>query len=347
MSRRLNESPTIRQYRELLGVSETASKDDLKKAYHQRAFLYHPDRNEDPTAIEQFQKVRKAYEFLVDPVQVATLKQNHLKERLFDNCIEGIQISFGAFFGHRVYVAGLTVIPKTRRIGSNNVAGPGVDTPAKEESTVYVEEDRSILDNQGYDSIEVVYAGRFSSEDEEHLVSGGKVTRHGQLPWVILNNKGILDFLDEKYDRALKCYEELNERIPNNIIFLYREALCLIILAFKNPERGLLGKRPAKRNIQKAVQLLRHCIKIGESRTVGKQKCLVIRKTLADVLEKVGQRRGSKKLWKEVSKLQPNSVEAQFKAGDSSRARDLLRSNKTSQTAKKNVNRSLLLNRGK
>ena len=339
-----SDSPTIKQYLELLGVTETASKDDLKKAYHQRAFLYHPDRNDDPTAVEQFQKIRKAYEFLIDPVQIAAIKQNHLKERLFDNCIEGIQISFGAFFGHRVFVAGPVVMPKDRRIGID----PGADAPSSiENTTVYIEEDRSILDNAGYDSIEVVYAGKFNSEDEERLLADGKVTRHGQLPWVILNNKGILDFLDEKYDRALKCYEELNVRMPNNIIFLYREALCLIILAFKNPERGLLGKRPAKRNIQKAVQLLRHCIKIGESRTVGKQKCLVIRKTLADVLEKVGQNRSSKKLWREVSKLQPKSVEAKFKSGESRQAKELLRSNKTAQTAKKNVNRSLLLGRGK
>lgn len=337
-------SPTIKQYLELLGVTETASKDDLKKAYHQRAFLYHPDRNDDPTAVEQFQKIKKAYEFLIDPVQVSLIKQNHLRERLFDNCIEGIQISFGAFFGHRVYVSGPAVLPKERRIGID----PGADSPANSEnSTVYVEEDKSILDNAGYDSIEVVYAGKFNSEDEERLQADGRVTRHGQLPWVILNNKGILDFLDEKYDRALKCYEELNQRIPNNIIFLYREALCLIILAFKNPERGLFGRRPNKRNIQKAVQLLRHCLKIGESRTVGKQQCLVIRKTLADVLEKIGQKRSAKKIWKQVAFMQPNSVEAQMKTGKRKAAQDLIRSNKSAQTAKKNMNRSLLLSRGK
>lgn len=344
MARLRSESPTIKQYLELLGVTETASNEDLKKAYHQRAFLYHPDRNDDPTAVEQFQKVRKAYEFLIDPAQVAAINQNHLKERLFNNCIEGIQISFGAFFGHRVYVSGSTVISRERRIGKD--IGP--DTTSKSDTTtVYVEEDRSILDNAGYDSIEVVFAGKFSSEDEERLLADGKVTRHGQLPWVILNNKGILDFLDEKYDRALNCYEELNERIPNNIIFLYREAICLIILAFKNPERGLFGKRPAKRNIQKAVQLLKHCIKIGESRTVGKQKCLVIRKTLADVLERIGQKRSAKKIWKEVSKLQTHSVEAKFKSGDTKHARELIRSNKKNQTAKKNMNHALLLGRSK
>lgn len=342
MSRKSSDSPTLKQYRELLGVTETASKEDLKKAYYQRALLYHPDRNSDPQAVEQFQRVQKAYEFLIDPVQVMALKQNHLREKLFDNCIEGLQISFGAFFGHRVYVSGPNVVPKERRIGKDS----GVPvTPAPQQS-VYVEEDKSILDNPGYDSIEVVYAGRFTNEDEERLVSDGKVTRHAQLPWVILNNKGILDFLDEKYDRALKCYEELNQRMPNNIIFLYREALCLIILAFKNPERGFFGPRPEKRKIQKAVQLLRHCIKIGETRTFGKQKCVVIRKTLADVLEKVGQKRSSKRIWKDLRALQPNSVEVQVKSGDKTLAQDLLRSKK-SRTETKQINRSLLLNRGK
>lgn len=340
--RNFSESPTLKKYRELLGVTASASSDDLKKAYHQRAFLYHPDRNPDAAAVEQFNQVRKAYEFLSDPLQVKALQQNHLKERLFDICVEGVNISFGTFFGNRVYVAGPNIIPREKRIGKD--AGP--DTPVNVEEKVYVEEDKSILDNPGYDSIEVVYAGRFSAEDEERLISDGKVTRHGQLPWVILNNKGILDFLDGKYERALKCYEELNSRMPNNIIFLYREALCLIILAFKEPERGFFsGMRPQKRKIQKAVQLLRHCITIGESRTVGKQKCIVIRKTLADVLEKIGQKRSSKRVWKDLQTLQPRSVEVQMKAGNAAQARDLMRSKQNLQTPKRNLNQNLLTQR--
>lgn len=344
MSRYSNASPTLKKYRELLGVNDTASAEDLKKAYHQRAFLYHPDRNTDPMAVEQFQQVKKAYELLSDPLQVAALKQNHLKERLFDLCVEGININFGSFFGNRVYVAGQTVIPKERRIG----ADPKPGAPTKTEEKVFVEEDRSILDNPGYDSIEVVFAGKFSAEDENRLVADGKVTRHGQLPWVLLNNKGILDFLDSKYDRALKCYEELNSRMPNNIIFLYREALCLIVLAFQNPERTLFGlARPQKRKIQKAVQLLRHCIKIGENRTVGKQKCVVIRKTLADVLEKVGHQRSAKRIWKDLQTLQPESVEVQTKSGNLSRARELIQTKRRSQTSVRNLHQSLLTSRGK
>ena len=149
------DSPTLKKYRELLGVSETATAEDLKKAYHQRAFLYHPDRNSDPRAQEQFQQVREAFDILSDPQQVSALKQNHLKEHLFDFCIEGLDVSFGAFFGHRVFVAGGSRLPRELRIG----ADPGPDQQSLVER-VYVEEDRSILDHSAYDSIEVVYAGR-------------------------------------------------------------------------------------------------------------------------------------------------------------------------------------------
>src|SRR5436305_565866 len=128
------DSPTLKQYRELLGVNEHANKDDLKKAYHKLALLYHPDRNSDPLAVEQFQKLRKAFEFLNDPLLVADLKRNHLKERLFNSCIEGLEISFGSFFGYRVYVSSQSVIPKEKRIGKD----PGADTPVNADSTVYV-----------------------------------------------------------------------------------------------------------------------------------------------------------------------------------------------------------------
>jgi molecular chaperone DnaJ len=58
-------------YYELLGVSRTASADEIKKAYRQRAREFHPDTNSDATAAERFKEVARAYQVLSDDSQRA------------------------------------------------------------------------------------------------------------------------------------------------------------------------------------------------------------------------------------------------------------------------------------
>lgn len=50
-----------------LGVSKTASADEIKKAYRKLAFKYHPDQNPgDKVAEEKFKKITAAYDVLGD-----------------------------------------------------------------------------------------------------------------------------------------------------------------------------------------------------------------------------------------------------------------------------------------
>ena len=55
-----------RDYYEVLGVSKTASKDEIKDAYRKLALQYHPDRNKAPEAEEKFKEISEAYAVLSD-----------------------------------------------------------------------------------------------------------------------------------------------------------------------------------------------------------------------------------------------------------------------------------------
>jgi len=56
-----------RDYYEVLEVSKSASKEELKKAYRKKAMLYHPDRNPgDKAAEDKFKEAAEAYDVLSD-----------------------------------------------------------------------------------------------------------------------------------------------------------------------------------------------------------------------------------------------------------------------------------------
>ena len=58
-----------------LGLSKTATQEEIRQAYKKLARIYHPDRNHEAEAKSKFQQVSEAYETLSDPVKKAEYDQ--------------------------------------------------------------------------------------------------------------------------------------------------------------------------------------------------------------------------------------------------------------------------------
>lgn len=64
-----------KDYYEVLGVTKSASADEIKKAYRKLALEFHPDRNKTKEADAKFKEVTRAYEVLSDQQKRATYDQ--------------------------------------------------------------------------------------------------------------------------------------------------------------------------------------------------------------------------------------------------------------------------------
>lgn len=56
----------LQKHYQRLGLKRGASKDKIKKAYRQKAKLFHPDRNKHPSAEQKFINLNLSYEILMD-----------------------------------------------------------------------------------------------------------------------------------------------------------------------------------------------------------------------------------------------------------------------------------------
>ncbi len=88
-----------RDYYEVLGISKTATDDEIKKAYRALAKKYHPDVSTEPKATEKFKEVQEAYEVLSDPAKREQYNQFGHESPNMGQGFEGFNFGGGGFGG--------------------------------------------------------------------------------------------------------------------------------------------------------------------------------------------------------------------------------------------------------
>lgn len=126
-----------KDYYEILGVSRSASADEIKKSYRQMALKYHPDRNPgNKEAEDKFKEAAEAYEVLSDAEKRQRYDQfGH--DGLRGNAqpgftdINDIFSHFGDIFGGGIFDDVFGTSQRSRRRGPRQEGTPGSDLRIK------------------------------------------------------------------------------------------------------------------------------------------------------------------------------------------------------------------------
>lgn len=80
-----------------LGLKSDATLSDIKKAFRQKASLFHPDRNSDADAPARFREVQEAYDVLSDDDKRKAYDDNRRRNLLDDPAETAREIWQGYF----------------------------------------------------------------------------------------------------------------------------------------------------------------------------------------------------------------------------------------------------------
>jgi len=136
-----------RDYYADLGVSKTASADEIGRAFRKLAARYHPDRNPgDPSAEEKFKRIAEAYNVLSDPKSRAAYDRGGQEQVRADTGFRGFDSTedifshfgdlFGELFGSRVRARAYRRWPEEYETEIEVYAEPGDSPNLRREVTI-------------------------------------------------------------------------------------------------------------------------------------------------------------------------------------------------------------------
>ncbi|CAM8942723.1 unnamed protein product [Rhodiola kirilowii] len=90
-------------YYDALGISSSATDEEIRRAYYLKAMKVHPDKNlNDPSAAEKFQALSEAYQVLSDPVQRDAYDRNGKHGVSRDGMLDPLSV-FALLFGNELF----------------------------------------------------------------------------------------------------------------------------------------------------------------------------------------------------------------------------------------------------
>lgn len=84
-----------------LEISQDASPEEIKKAYHVLAMKYHPDKSDDPESKQKFQEILEAYQILSDPQKKQKYDLTGVVDDDLPNNDPFVKFSFFSGFGNQ------------------------------------------------------------------------------------------------------------------------------------------------------------------------------------------------------------------------------------------------------
>ncbi len=316
-------SPQARYYCELLGVTPEADKEFIKRKYRAAAKRHHPDRNRrGPYTERRFEDILTAYKVLTNPSELARINKEFLSRLRSEVAVGGRVFDIGSFFGIRSY---RDAPGGYYRPGYADTAGlirtrerPLNPTPREEASRSYplsaevMIHECSVLDDPAWDILEI-FLGGVHDEKKKRIIQEaydrGGLEALEETPWARKNIDGFYAFCMHEFRAAKDCFDGLIEEIPRNIIFSYRAGLCTEALAFVPEGEGGPEFWERGKLIRRAIRLYKQAIRIGEEREPGEsQKCLTVRKALAELYEASGRGLRARWMWKSIARMRPRSA---------------------------------------